>query len=42
LILRSGTVCDATLISEPSSSSTKNRIGERDPEVCQTKNGNNG
>jgi len=39
LMLRSGTVVDATLISAPSS--TKNRTGERDPEMRQTKKGNN-
>lgn len=39
LMLRSGTVVDAALISAPSS--TKNRTGERDPEMRQTKKGNN-
>jgi len=38
LILREGTVVDATLIAAPSS--TKNREGERDPEMRQTKKGN--
>jgi len=38
LILREGTVVDATLIAAPSS--TKNREGERDPEIHQTKKGN--
>ncbi len=38
LILRSGTVVDATLISAPSS--TKNASGERDPEMHQSKKGN--
>ena len=39
LMLRSGTAVDATLISAPSS--TKNIEGERDPEMKQTKTGNN-
>jgi IS5 family transposase len=39
LMLRSGTAVDATLISAPSS--TKNAEGERDPEMKQTKKGNN-
>ena len=38
LMLREGTVVDATLISAPSS--TKNKDGERDPEMHQTKKGN--
>lgn len=38
LMLRAGTAVDATLISAPSS--TKNRSGERDPEMHQTKKGN--
>ena len=38
LMLRSGTVVDATLIAAPSS--TKNASGERDPEMHQTKKGN--
>jgi len=38
LMLRAGTVVDATLISAPSS--TKNADGERDPEMHQTKKGN--
>jgi IS5 family transposase len=38
LLLRSGTVVDATLIAAPSS--TKNNSGERDPEMHQTKKGN--
>ena len=38
LLLKSGTVVDATLISAPSS--TKNASGERDPEMHQTKKGN--
>jgi IS5 family transposase len=38
LMLRSGTVVDATLISAPSS--TKNASGGRDPEMHQTKKGN--
>jgi transposase, IS5 family len=37
LMLRSGTVVDATLISAPSS--TKNASGERDPEMRQSKKG---
>src|SRR5574343_1064823 len=40
LILKEGTVVDATIIAAPSS--TKNRSGERDPEMQQTKKGNNG
>lgn len=39
MLLRSGTAVDATLISAPSS--TKNADGERDPEMKQTKKGNN-
>ena len=38
LILKTGTVVDATLVAAPSS--TKNSRGERDPEMHQTKNGN--
>jgi IS5 family transposase len=38
LLLKSGTVVDATLIASPSS--TKNSSGERDPEMHQTKKGN--
>ena len=38
LMLKSGTVIDATLISAPSS--TKNADGERDPEMHQAKKGN--
>jgi IS5 family transposase len=38
LMLRQGTVVDATLIAAPSS--TKNSTGERDPEMHQTKKGN--
>jgi IS5 family transposase len=38
LMLRQGTVVDATLIAAPSS--TKNSAGERDPEMHQTKKGN--
>ncbi|WP_310564761.1 IS5 family transposase [Hydrogenophaga sp.] len=37
LMLRQGTVVDATLIAAPSS--TKNKDGERDPEMHQTKKG---
>lgn len=33
-----GTIVDATIINAPSS--TKNREGKRDPEMCQTKKGN--
>jgi IS5 family transposase len=36
--LRAGTIVDATIIAAPSS--TKNAEGERDPEMCQTKKGN--
>jgi IS5 family transposase len=38
LLLRQGTIVDATLISAPSS--TKNETGTRDPEMHQTKKGN--
>lgn len=38
LLLKTGTVVDATLIAAPSS--TKNKGGERDPEMHQTKKGN--
>ena len=38
LKLREGTIVDATIIEAPSS--TKNRSGERDPEMHQTKKGN--
>ena len=38
LKLREGTIVDATIIEAPSS--TKNRAGEREPEVHQTKKGN--
>jgi len=38
LMLKQGTVVDATLIAAPSS--TKNQSGERDPEMHQTKKGN--
>lgn len=38
LLLKSGTVVDATLIAAPSS--TKNQGGQRDPEMHQTKKGN--
>ncbi len=38
LLLKAGTVVDATLIAAPSS--TKNQTGERDPEMHQTKKGN--
>jgi IS5 family transposase len=39
LLLRQGTLVDATLIAAPSS--TKNQTGERDPDMHQTKKGNN-
>ena len=39
LLLKSGSVVDATLIAAPSS--TKNQTGTRDPEMRQTKKGNN-
>lgn len=39
LLLRTGTAVDATLIAAPSS--TKNAGGERDPEMKQTRKGNN-
>jgi len=38
LLLKAGTVIDATLIAAPSS--TKNSSGERDPEMHQTKKSN--
>ena len=38
LMLRAGTVVDATLIAAPSS--TKNKSGQRDPEMKQSKKGN--
>jgi IS5 family transposase len=38
LLLKAGTIVDATLISAPSS--TKNASGERDPEMRSTKKGN--
>jgi IS5 family transposase len=38
LLLRAGTVVDATLIAAPSS--TKNKAGERDPDMHQSKKGN--
>ena len=38
VMLREGTIVDATIIEAPSS--TKNRAGERDPEMHQTKKGN--
>lgn len=38
LLLKQGTLVDATIISAPSS--TKNRTGTRDPEMRQTKKGN--
>ena len=40
LLLKSGTVVDATLIAAPSS--TKNSSGERDPEMHQTKKATSG
>lgn len=39
LLLKQGTIVDATIISAPSS--TKNKKGERDPEMRQTRKGNN-
>ena len=38
LLLKAGTVADTTLIAAPSS--TKNKTGERDPEMHQSKKGN--
>ena len=38
LRLREGTIVDASIIEAPSS--TKNRAGKRDPEMCQPKKGN--
>ena len=37
-IMRGGTIVDATIIAAPSS--TKNATGTRDPQMCQTKKGN--
>jgi len=37
-IMKGGSILDATIISAPSS--TKNAAGSRDPEMCQTKKGN--
>ena len=39
LLMRAGTIVDATLIAAPSS--TKNKSGKRDPEMRSTKKGNN-
>src|SRR5215207_6738710 len=38
LLMRQGTIVDATIIAAPSS--TKNKEKSRDPEMCQTKKGN--
>jgi len=38
MTMRQGTIVDATLIAAPSS--TKNKDGKRDPEMHQTKKGN--
>lgn len=38
IIVKEGTLMDATIIEAPSS--TKNKVGERDPEMHQTKKGN--
>ncbi len=38
LVLKTGTIVDATIIAAPSS--TNNKEGERDPEMHQTKKGN--
>jgi IS5 family transposase len=40
MAMKQGTIINATLIAAPSS--TKNKAGERDPEMHQTKKGNNG
>jgi IS5 family transposase len=40
LMLKTGTVVDATLIAAPSSTKNKNKTGERDPEMHQLKKGN--
>jgi IS5 family transposase len=37
-VMRGGSIIDATIIAAPSS--TKNATGTRDPEMCQTKKGN--
>lgn len=39
LLLKKGTITDATIIAAPSS--TKNKSGKRDPEMASTKKGNN-
>lgn len=39
VLLKSGTIVDATIIAAPSS--TKNAEGERDPEIHQTRKGKN-
>ncbi len=39
LLLKQGTIVDATIIAAPSS--TKNKSGKRDPEMHQTQKGNN-
>ena len=38
MVMKQGTIVDATIIAAPSS--TKNKAGERDPEMHQTKKGN--
>ena len=38
MVMKQGTIDDATIIAAPSS--TKNKAGERDPEMHQTKKGN--
>ena len=40
LMLKTGTVVDATLSAAPTSTKNKNKSGERDPEIHQTKKGN--
>jgi len=38
MVMKQGTIVDVTIIAAPSS--TKNKAGERDPEMHQTKKGN--
>jgi IS5 family transposase len=40
LTLREGSIVDATIISAPAPTSTKNQSGQRDPEIHQVKKGN--
>ena len=40
MAMKQGTIIDATLIAAPSSTKNKNKKKERDPEMHQTKKGN--